>query len=426
MHVTHVGLTEFRSWERAELDLGPGPTLVLGANAQGKTNLIEAIVRAATGASHRVSGDQALVRAGAPLGVVRLAVVTDQGRPRTLDVEIGTGRRTRTRVDGNDVQRSADAAGVVKVVMFAPEDVAIVRGDPDQRRRFLDDLLAQRRPAYAAARADYDKVLRQRNQLLKQARGLTGSAAEASLATLSSWTRQLVHHGATVLAARLAAVHALSRVVESTYHDVADRPEPVTMTYQSSTGRAVPADPATGVPDPGPLADELQSALDDVVDEERRRGVTLVGPHRDDVDLAIDGLPARTHASQGEAWSLALALKVATHDVLAEVGDRPLVILDDVFSELDATRRRRLSAHCETWDQVLVTAAVESDVPLVARVVEVAMEDRTSRLHPRSAVGDGPDAAPPADVSDHDVSDHDAGDHDAGDDDAVDDVREAS
>jgi len=288
------------------------------------------------------------------------------------------------------VQRASDAVGVVKVVLFAPEDVVIVRGDPGERRRFLDDLLGQRRPAYAAARSDYDRVLRQRNQLLKQARGLSGSAAEASLATLASWTRQLVRHGSTVLAARLAAVHALAGIVDRTYREVADRPEPVTLTYQSSTGRAIPADPAAGVPDPAPLAAELQDRLDEVAVEERRRGVTLVGPHRDDVDVAIDGLPARTHASQGEAWSLALALKLATHDVLAEVGDRPMVVLDDVFAELDTTRRARLAEHCVGWDQVLVTAAVESDVPLSARVVDVTMVDRVSRLHPRTAVDDVP------------------------------------
>nr|WP_274387493.1 DNA replication/repair protein RecF [Salsipaludibacter albus] len=387
--MTRVGLTDVRSYDRAEVRLEPGVTLFLGANAQGKTNLVEAVLRAAIGSSHRVSGDQALVRRDHDLGVIRLEARTDNGRRRTLDVEIGSGRRTRTRVDGNDVTRAADAAGVVKVVMFAPEDVAVIRGDPGERRRFLDDLLGQRRPAYVSTRSDYDRVLRQRNQLLKQARGLSGSSAEAAVATLESWTRQLVHHGATLMAARLAAVHALSGIVRDTYHDVADRPEPVTMAYESSTGRTVQADPGAGVPDPAPLAEELRAALAEVADEERRRGITLVGPHRDDLVLAIDDLPARTHASQGEAWSLALALRVATHDVLAEVGDRPLVILDDVFAELDLTRRRRLADRCDHWDQVLVTAAVESDVPLrAAHVVEVTMRDRVSSLSPRGEVAE--------------------------------------
>lgn len=388
MHLTHLSVTDIRSWEHAELDLGPGVTLLVGPNAQGKTNLVEAIVRAATGASHRVASDQAIVRMGADVGVVRLAVATDEGRRRTLDVEIGYARRTRTRtrVDGADVRRASDALGVVKVVMFAPEDVAIVRGDPEGRRRFLDDLLSQRRPAYGANRSDYERVVRQRNQLLKQLRGMAGAGADAAAVTLESWTRQLVTLGSTLLAARLAALHSLAPRVEETYQRVADRPESVTLTYRSSTGRDVPADPGAGVPDPAPLAAELRTALDESAEEERARGVTLVGPHRDDLELAIGGLPARTHASQGEAWSLALALKLATHDVLAEVGDRPLVMLDDVFSELDATRRKQLAIACQSWEQVLVTAAVEADVPVDARVVDVAVVNGASRLSPRTAV----------------------------------------
>jgi DNA replication and repair protein RecF len=292
-------------------------------------------------------------------------------------------------VDGQDVRRASDIAGVLRLVLFAPEDLAIVRGDPDQRRRFLDDLLSQRRPAYAATKAEYDRVVRQRNQLLRQARSLAPTARTAALATLDVWTDQLVDHGAAVLAARIAGVHALAGAVDRIYRDVADRHEPVGLVYETTAGLRIPGDPDGGVPPVEPLREALREALDGAEQDEHQRGVTLVGPHRDDLEMTIGPLLARTHASQGEAWSLALALKLATYDVLADVGDRPVVILDDVFSELDTTRRQRLADACHAWDQVLVTAAVEADVPLVGRRVDVRIQDGMSHLHPRPALADG-------------------------------------
>lgn len=383
MQVTRLQVQDVRSYASASLDLEPGVTVLVGPNAQGKTNLLEALVRAATGTSHRVAGDVPLIRAGLDLGVIRVQVRTDEGRRRTLELELGTGRRTRTRVDGQDVHRAADALGVLRVVLFAPEDLTIVRGEPDQRRRFLDDLLSQRRPAYAAAKAEYDRVLRQRNQLLRQARGLHGTARDAALATLDTWTDQLFAHGAGLLAARIAAVHALAGPVDTTYRRIADRPEPVRLTYRSSTGARVVGDPGQGVPDRDALVDALHAAQDEVARDEQQRGVTLVGPHRDDVSLAIGELSARTHASQGEAWSLALSLRLATYEVLADVGDRPVVLLDDVFSELDERRREQLAVACRDWPQVLVTAAVQADVPLEGRYVDVSLVDGQSVLLPR-------------------------------------------
>ena len=393
MQVTRLEVQDVRSYASAFLDLQPGVTVLLGPNAQGKTNLLEALVRAATGSSHRVAGDSALVRAGTDLGVIRVQVRTDEDRRRTLELEVGTGRRTRTRVDGQDVRRAADALGVLRAVLFAPEDLAIVRGEPDQRRRFLDDLLSQRRPAYAAAKAEYDRVLRQRNQLLKQARGLSGSARDAALATLDTWTEQLIGHGAGLLAARIAVVHALAGPVDTTYRRIADRPESIGLTYRSSTGAQVVGDVELGVPDRDQLAAELRAAQAELAADEVTRGVTLVGPHRDDLDLAIGALAARTHASQGEAWSLALALRLATVEVLADVGDRPVVLLDDVFSELDARRREQLAAACRDWPQVVVTAAVQADVPLEGRYVDVRIEDGVSHLAPRpvAVTADDPD-----------------------------------
>lgn len=383
MLLQRLELVDVRSYERVSVDLAPGVTVLVGPNAQGKTNLLEAVNRAATGGSHRVAGDGPLVRAGADVGIIRCVVRTDEGRRRTLELEVGTGRRTRTKVDGQDVRRAADAAGVLRVVLFAPEDMTIVRGDPGDRRRFLDDLLSQRRPAFVAVKADYERALRQRNQLLKRVRSLPSDARDAATSTIEVWTDQLVSHGTQLIAARIAAVRSLAGPVDAFYRDLADRPEPVTLRYRSSSGDEVGAHDDGAVPETGPIAAAFRRALVEVSAEERTRGLTLVGPHRDDLDLAIGALPARGYASHGEAWSLALALKLATFQVLEDVGDRPIVLLDDVFAELDTTRRDRLAAACAGFDQVLVTAAVEADVPLCGARLEVRIHEGRSSLRPR-------------------------------------------
>lgn len=383
MLLRHLELTDVRSYAHLVVDFDAGATVLVGPNAQGKTNLLEAVVRAATGGSHRAATDAPLVRMGAEVGVIRCVLETDTGRRRTVELELGTGRRTRTRVDGQDVRRAAEAIGVLRVIAFAPEDLAIVRGDPGERRRFLDDLLSQRRPAFAAARADYERVLRQRNQLLKQQRGLHGSARTAAASTIDAWTEQLVTHGTQVVAARIAAVRALAGPVDTWYRELADRPEAVRMSYQSRTALQ-DLDPGEGpVPDPAPIAAALRAHVEEVAEEERARGMTLVGPHRDDLDLMVGALPARGYASHGEAWSLALALRLATVELLGEVGDRPVVVLDDVFAELDGTRRTQLAAACARFGQVLVSAAVEEDVPLDGARIDVRLEDGRSHAHPR-------------------------------------------
>ena len=389
MQLRRLELRDVRSYERAEVAFPAGASVLVGPNAQGKTNLLEAVQRVATGSSHRVAGDGPLVRVGAELGVIRCELETDAGRRRRIELELGSGRRTRTRVDGQEVRRAADAVGVLRAVLFAPEDLAIVRGDPGERRRYLDELLGQRRPAFAAMRADYERTLKQRNQLLRRARHLGGSAADAAGATIAAWTEQLVTLGSQLLAARLAAVGTLRVPVDGFYRDLADRPEPVELRYRSSTGVDLEglAPPAgSGVPPVAPLAGALERAYAEVADEERQRGMTLVGPHRDDLELSIGGLAAKGYASHGEAWSLALSLKLATFSVLAEVGDRPVVLLDDVFAELDTTRRARLARACQDFDQVLVTAAVEEDVPLQGHRIDVTIADRVSALVPRRQV----------------------------------------
>jgi DNA replication and repair protein RecF len=361
--VERIELVDFRSYRSAELDLGPGVTVLVGPNGRGKTNVVEALHRVAVGSSHRIAGDAPLVREGARDAIVRTVLRTDDDRRRTVDVQLGAGR-TRAQVDGQAVRRSAEAVGVLRVVAFAPEDIALVRGDPADRRRYLDQLLSQRRVSYAAALAEHDRVLRQRNTLLKDLRG-RGGAGDAALA---AWTEQLVAHGAPLVAARLAAVDALRGPVTAAHARLTGSEVPVTLAYRSDAA----VHSAQTVPE---IAEALRAALGEVAQEEVRRGVTLVGPHRDELVITLDGLAARTTASQGEAWSVALACKVGAAPLLTGVGDRPVLLLDDVFSELDETRRARVAELCVDFDQVLVTAAVDADVPLAGRRVAVRRAD---------------------------------------------------
>lgn len=365
MHLDRLELVDFRSYARAELALGPGVRVLVGANAQGKTNLLEAIHYLAVGASHRVALDAPLVRAGCETAVIRARARIDGGaRALSVELELRAGGRNRARVNGQPQPRPRDAIGQVRSVLFAPEDLTLVRGDPSDRRRFLDDLLGQRRPAYQVARQEYERVLRQRNALLKQVRAGRGQD------TLDEWTAALVRGGATLLAARIAVVHALAGPAQAAYRELVgtapagEAAGGVTLTYELSTGRRVTAEPGAGVPDVGDLAAELQAGVAGAAYAERERGLTLVGPHRDDLVLHVGELPAKGFASHGESWSLALALRLASREVLREVGEDPIVLLDDVFAELDDGRRARLAERCEEFEQVLVTAAVDADVPL--------------------------------------------------------------
>jgi DNA replication and repair protein RecF len=362
-------LVDFRSYAQAELELGPGPRVLVGANAQGKTNFVEAVGYLATGASHRVASDVPLVRVGADAAVIRAVAVAD-GRRLTVELELRPGGRGRARLNGQAQPRARDVIGRIRAVLFAPEDLALVRGDPADRRRFLDDLLAQRRPAYLAARQEFERVVRQRNALLRSLRPGRDHALGSDASTLDTWTSALVSTGSTVIAARIAAVHALAGPVTQAYRDLAatspsrEATATVRLEYQLSTGRRVPAEEGGGVPDPAALADELREGLERVEDAERDRGLTLAGPHRDELVLGLNDMPARGYASHGESWSLALALRLASREVLAEVGPEPIILLDDVFAELDERRRDRLAARCAGFEQVIVTAAVDEDVPL--------------------------------------------------------------
>ena len=361
MHVSHLSLTDFRSWSELELELEPGSTALIGANGQGKTNLAEALGYVATLGSHRVAADAPLVRAGAERAVVRARVERD-GRQTLVELEINPGRANRARINRGPVPRAREVLGILRTVLFAPEDLALVRGDPSERRRFLDDLLVASAPRYAGVRADYDRVLKQRNALLKTA-FLARRSGGSDMRTLDVWDAHLARAGADLLAARLRLVAALRPLVATAYRAVAvggQGPRGATeVDYRCSLGEAMPPDTA----DREVLAAAMLSELARMRPQEVDRGVSLVGPHRDELVLGLSGLPVKGYASHGESWSFARALRLASYELLRADGGEPVLVLDDVFAELDTGRRDRLAELVGGAEQLLVTAAVAADVP---------------------------------------------------------------
>ncbi|VXC51663.1 DNA replication/repair protein RecF [Aeromicrobium sp. 9AM] len=356
MHVSRLTLHDFRSYDTVEIDLEPGATAFIGSNGQGKTNLVEAIDYLSRLDSHRVSGDAPLVRSGAERAVVRADVVRGD-RSALLELEITPGKSNRARINRGALPRTRDLIGVLRTVMFSPEDLALVKGDPSDRRRFLDSLLVLRTPRLAGVRADYDRVLKQRNTLLKSARG----RRNVEIATLDIWDENLARTGAELVSTRLLLLDALAPHLAEAYVRVAAAAAPdrrvVTATYKPSLD--LDADQRDQEAIRQALLDEIARRRNDEMD----RGISLVGPHRDDVTLMIGELPAKGYASHGEAWSLALALRLASFELLREDEDDPVLILDDVFAELDQGRRQQLAELVGDAEQVLVTAAVADDVP---------------------------------------------------------------
>jgi len=356
MYVRHLSVTDFRSYDEASLDFEPGVTALVGPNGQGKTNLVEALGYLATLGSHRVALDAPLVRAGAERAVVRAVVVRD-GRDTAVEVEISPGRANRAKLGGAPVPKPREILGALRTVLFAPEDLALVKGDPSDRRRFLDELLVARYPRYAGVRADYDRVLKQRNALLKSAFAARRQGG-AALRTLDVWDQHLAEAGAALLAGRHDLVDGLRPLLDKAYTAVSRGGGPVGVAYKSS----LPDDVAETA-DRELLAAALAAGLAAVRDQELDRGITLVGPHRDDLTLTLGELPAKGYASHGESWSVALALRLAAYDLLRGDGGEPVLILDDVFAELDDSRRTQLAEVVAPAEQVLVTAAVAADVP---------------------------------------------------------------
>jgi DNA replication and repair protein RecF len=403
VYLSRLVLNDFRSYAAVDLSLEPGVSTLIGANGQGKTNVVEAVGYLATLGSHRVASDGPLVRHGAERAILRGAV-TSAERDSLVEIEINPGRANRARLNRSPVSRPRQVLGVLRTVLFAPEDLSLVKGDPEQRRRYLDDLLVARAPRYAAVRGDYERVLRQRTALLKSLRGRPwarqfagagrpgspgqpgspdegfpadsggdGAMEGSAATTLDVWDEHLAMKGAELLAARISLTGALRPLVAKAYTAVSGESATAAIAYRQAFSINIPgqhngadaADRPEPEPDAGKLAAWLREALALARTEEIERGVCLVGPHRDELELRIGDLPARGYASHGESWSAALALRLAAFELLREAGDDPVLLLDDVFAELDSGRRERLAAVAADAEQVIVTAAVAQDVPPV-------------------------------------------------------------
>jgi DNA replication and repair protein RecF len=356
VHLSRLALTDFRSYAAADVELAPGVSTFTGANGQGKTNLVEAAAYVATFGSHRVATDAPLIRHGAERAIVR-AVVSSAERDNLVEIEINPGKANRVRLNRVPLPRPREALGTLRCVLFAPEDLTMVKGDPDQRRRYLDELLVATRPRFAGVRADYDRVLRQRTALLKSAKAARFGGGGAAPSALEVWDEHLVEKGAELTAGRLELTVALRPLTAKAYAAVSGEDLGAAMSYRQSGRDGEPT------ADRAALAEGLRESLARVRRAELERGVCLVGPHRDDLELRIRELPARGYASHGESWSLALALRLAAYDLLRSGGDDPVLMLDDVFAELDSERRDSLARLVCGAEQVLVTAAVPADVP---------------------------------------------------------------
>jgi DNA replication and repair protein RecF len=355
--VKELRLTDFRSYPSALIQLSEGVTTFVGRNGQGKTNLVEAIGYAATLNSHRVSTDAPLVRSGAERALIGLDVVLPD-RECVVEIEVNPGKANRARINRASVTKARDVLGIVHTVLFAPEDLALVKGDPAERRRFIDELLIQRSPRMAGVKADYERVLKQRNALLKSAGGSRRGASDNLTSTLDVWDEQAATTGAELVAARIALVGELSELVTRAYNDIAGADAGATISYSSA------------------IKDDTQSTsrvdwrawLLEAFQQKRReeldRGITLVGPQRDDLSMWVNDHPAKGFASHGESWSFALSLRLASLAVLREDGVEPVLILDDVFAELDTHRRNHLTEQVLQSPQVLITAAVAEDIPV--------------------------------------------------------------
>ena len=381
MIVEQLSLVDFRNYAAADVSLDAGANVFVGRNGQGKTNLAEAIGFFATLGSHRVSQDAPMVRDGADAAIVRMRLAYGERRVM-LEAQVNRTGSNKARVNGSPV-RTSELPRYAQVVLFAPEDLQIVRSDPSARRRFADQLLIQRAPRMAGVLSDYDRVLKQRTALLKsaRARGIRGEG----LSTLEVWDDKLVQLGTDVIRARLALVDDLAGPVSRAYTAIAGADHRPEMEWMLSIGGTDPDDDAVEAVDGAPSslrglgAEDIQRIFREQLvvmrASELERGLTLVGPHRDDLLLRVRGLPVKGYASHGESWSVALALRLASAELLraqSQLGD-PVLILDDVFAELDADRRSRLAGLVEGYEQVVVTAAVEEDVPAALRARTVCV-----------------------------------------------------
>ena len=363
MRVSHVALDDFRSYRHAVVEFAPGTTVLLGSNGQGKTNLVEAVSYLSAFSSHRVSAEQALVRL--PLSpdepqpggaVVRVRLVTAGERETVIELEIVRGKANRAKVNRTQV-RPREVLGLLKSVVFSPEDLQIVRGDPQVRRQFLDDLLIQQHPLIAQVKTDFDKVARQRAALMKSAQAQLRRGFTPDFSTVEVWDDTFAQLSAQLSLARVGLVEELRGPAAHAYEEIGGSPRKLDIEFLASQGNCpVGGDVAT-------IAGELKEILASARMKEAERGVNLFGAHRDDLKLTLGGMPVKGYASHGETWSVALSLRLGAFELLSRDGDTPILILDDVFAELDSSRRAGLTRMITEAEQVLITAAVADDVP---------------------------------------------------------------
>lgn len=363
MRVSHVALDDFRSYRHAVVEFAPGTTVLLGSNGQGKTNLVEAVSYLSAFSSHRVSAEQALVRL--PLSpdepqpggaVVRVRLVTAGERETVIELEIVRGKANRAKVNRTQV-RPREVLGLLKSVVFSPEDLQIVRGDPQVRRQFLDDLLIQQHPLIAQVKSDFDKVARQRAALMKSAQSQLRRGFTPDFSTVEVWDDTFAQLSAQLSLARVGLVEELRGPAAHAYEEIGGSPRKLDIEFLASQGNCpVGGDVAT-------IAGELKEILASSRMKEAERGVNLFGAHRDDLKLTLGGMPVKGYASHGETWSVALSLRLGAFELLSRDGDTPILILDDVFAELDSSRRAGLTRMITGAEQVLITAAVADDVP---------------------------------------------------------------
>ena len=363
MRVSHVALDDFRSYRHAVVEFAPGTTVLLGSNGQGKTNLVEAVSYLSAFSSHRVSAEQALVRL--PLSpdepqpggaVVRVRLVTAGERETVIELEIVRGKANSAKVNRTQV-RPREVLGLLKSVVFSPEDLQIVRGDPQVRRQFLDDLLIQQHPLIAQVKTDFDKVARQRAALMKSAQAQLRRGFTPDFSTVEVWDDTFAQLSAQLSLARVGLVEELRGPAAHAYEEIGGSPRKLDIEFLASQGNCpVDGDVAT-------IAGELKEILASSRMKEAERGVNLFGAHRDDLKLTLGGMPVKGYASHGETWSVALSLRLGAFELLSRDGDTPILILDDVFAELDSSRRAGLTRMITEAEQVLITAAVADDVP---------------------------------------------------------------
>ena len=350
MRVSSLELIDFRNHADLQLTFGAGNTTIVGRNGRGKTNIVEAINYIATLGSHRVATDTPLIRTGCDKATIKATIIKDD-RQATVEITIHDGKANKVVLNGHELTRPRDILGLVNTVVFAPEDLELVKGDPSARRKYVDDFAIQLSPRVASVRSDFDKVLKQKNALLKSAG--RRSLSESAQSTLDVWNEQFITHAVALTSARLAALARLQPFIDQHGKMISGDTEPLNVTYSSKWLHNLDGD----------VEFEIRTALQERADDEVERGISLVGPHRDDLDIQLSNIPAKGYASHGQSWSIALALRLATFNVLREHHDDPILILDDVFAELDVRRRQRLLQAIGDVEQTIITAAVAEDVP---------------------------------------------------------------